>query len=103
MEQIQYTVRIVDYPTHIDGHEDGVIEVLRDSDGVDRALRFLCHNSCKCKIYIPLGNDNNEGGSGVRELHWIERDKVLSITPSILIKGGCHAHYYITNNKVQHV
>ncbi len=100
MERFEYKVKVINFPSDVEGYEDGIIEVMRDSNGTDRSLRFMCHNGC-CKIYIPLGDDNNEGGSSSpRELHWIEKDKVLTITPSIEIKGGCRAHYYIQNNKV---
>jgi hypothetical protein len=96
----EYTIKVISYPSPVDGYEDGIIEVMRDSDGIDRSIRFL--GPCgKCKIYLPLGEDNNEGGSSSpRELHWIEKDKILSITPSILVKGGCNEHFHITRNKV---
>lgn len=95
----EYTVKIIGWPSALDGYEDGIIEVMRDSDGVDKSIRFMCPCG-KVKIYIPLGEDNNEGGSGTREIHWIEKDKVLSITPSIQIKRDCNEHFFITANKV---
>jgi len=100
---LEYKVKIISYPTFEDGYIDGIIEVLRDENGVDRALRFLCHHdheNGKCKIYIPLGEENNEGGSGERKITWVVKDEVLTISPSIQIKGGCNCHYHITENKV---
>lgn len=97
----EYKIKVIDYPSKSEDYEDGIIKVMRDVNGVDRSLIFTCHNSCRCKIYIPLGDDNNEGGSGTRQLIWNEKDKILSIEPSILITGGCRAHYYIRKNKVE--
>jgi len=99
MKTTEYTVRVIGWPSMLEGYEPGIIEVMRDSDGTDKSLRFLCPCG-RVKIYIPLGDDNNEGGSGKRELHWIEKNKILSITPSILVKGDCNEHFHITRNTV---
>ncbi len=95
-----YSIKVIDFPSENEGYEDGVIEVMRDETRMDRSLRFLCPCG-QSKIYIPLGDDNNEGGGpGPRQMFWIEKDKVLSITPSIQVMGGCNEHFHIYNNKV---
>lgn len=100
MKTQEYQIKILDYPTKSDGYQVGIIEVFRDHDGTDLALRFLCPCG-ESKIYIPLGADNNEpGGSSPRQMFWIEKDKVMSIHPSIKVRGGCNEHFHIFNNKV---
>ena len=100
MKVMEYLVKIGHFPTKDDGYENGVIEVLRDVNGVDVSLRFLCPCG-QTKIYIPLGDDSNEPGNDLREIVWIEKDKVISISPSIEVRGGCKEHFYIVNNKVK--
>lgn len=100
MRTKEYTVKVITYPSQLEGYEVGVIEVMRDSDGVDQSLRFLSPSENKSKIYIPLGTYNNEPGTGERKLIWVEKDKVLSITPSIQVLGGGREHFHIVNNKV---
>ena len=92
---MEYTVKIVDFPTKSE-YQVGIIEVFRDKDGTDLALRFISPKGQK--VYIPLGADNHEPGNTPRELHWVVKDEILSITPSIGI--GSLEHFYITNNKI---
>jgi len=100
MAVTEYTVKILNFPIKSDGYESGIIEVFRDKDGTDLALRFLCPCG-QSKIYIPLGADNNEGGGTTeRQIFWPDKDKVISVTPSIQVRGGCNEHFYIVNNKV---
>lgn len=77
------------------------VEVLRVAreNGIDKGVSFICPCG-EHQIYIPLGEDNNEGGSEEeRQLIWTLPDKILSITPSIKVNGGCNLHFYITLNK----
>lgn len=99
MEKItEYSVKILNFPTKSDGYEKGVIEVFRDKDGTDLALRFICPCG-QSKIYIPLGGDNNEpGGDTPRHIIW-NQDKI-SIYPSIKVRGGCNEHFHIYSNQV---
>lgn len=92
---MEYTVKIIDFPTKSE-YQVGVIEVFRDKDGTDLAVRFISPKGQK--VYIPFGADNNEPGNTPRQLHWIVKDEILSITPSIGI--GSSEHFYITNNKI---
>ena len=91
----EYSVKIIDFPSKTD-YEIGVIQVFRDIDGTDLAFRFISPKGEK--VYIPLGADNHEPGSNPRQLHWINKDEILSITPSIQI--GSSEHFYITENKI---
>ena len=91
---MEYQIKIIDFPTKID-YESGIIHVFRHKNGTDLAIRFISPNGRN--IYIPFGIDNAEPGTEPRLLHWIKKDEILSITPSIQV---AEEHFYITENKI---
>lgn len=97
---MNYKVSILkfgEFPSIEEQERDTII--VGRSDGIDVCVRFFCRCDKATPLYIPFGEMNNEGGSQERKLIWLEQDKVLSLTPSIQVKGGCSCHYYITNNQ----
>jgi hypothetical protein len=100
MSKQEYHPVKIDYkdsPENKDMKSDVIYIVSLPDEG--QGIRFLCPCGCKLPIWIPLGEMNNEGGSGPRELIWHD-EKTISISPSIQVKGGCNYHFFIQKNKV---
>jgi len=85
MKVTEFKILVFQYgklPDISDMMED-VIYVARE-DGIDNGIKFLCPCGCGFPIWLPLGKDNNEGGSAEpRTMKWIIQDAVLCIYPSI--------------------
>jgi hypothetical protein len=60
---------------------------------------FNCPCGCGLPLWIP-NIPNHEPGSQEPRLVLRNSDDTLSITPSILVSGGCKSHFYISKNKV---
>jgi len=97
-----FFVEIVNYGSMPDNDllHPKVIYVARE-EGIDKGVKFLCPCGCKIPIWLPLGDDNHEGGSGdKRSITWMLQDKLISISPSIQVLGGCNSHFHIQLNEV---
>ncbi len=73
------------------------VYVVGDGETVSCA-GFLCPCGCGLEVYLPL-----IPGSPSRprwHLH-VAEDKKVTLSPSILQRGGCESHYYIVKGEVQ--
>lgn len=99
MKTTEYRVETVPFGCVPKDLEASVIYIAIENY-VEYSASFLCPCGCGLNTYLPFEKNNNEGGSEARLLFWDQPFSVLSITPSIQVRGGCNSHYHITKNKV---
>lgn len=63
------------------------------------ALWHVCPCGCNAHRRIPVNGHKQENGAGWN--YNINENNQVTITPSILDRGTCKAHYFITKGKVQ--
>lgn len=98
MKTKEYKVKVIPFGSLKDVDE-GIIYI-SEEDETSISANFICPCGCGLQTYLPFGESNNEGGDGPRTLTWHEKDILLSISPSIQVRGGCNSHYHIKFNQV---
>jgi hypothetical protein len=91
--------RWVRYPDLPDYFLEGEIYIV---GGPGReVLWFLCPCGCEDNWRIPVGTQLTSEPRRWTLTH--EADGTITLSPSLLSRGGCRSHYFITHNLIQWV
>lgn len=80
----------------IDHHNEtpGAVEIRSYPDGRVGGLAFICPCGCKREGYLPV--ETNTPGP---RWDWDGNHERPTLTPSVLFRGGCQWHGFLTNGE----